>query len=246
MRMNLMASVAVLLLLATPAAWADTVIKMKTHTESMTPGAAPSTDEVSTIWLGTNKLREDKQGQSVIVNLDEKKMYILRHGEKIYHAIDLPLDLRAMVPEEARSQFDMMAAQMEMEVTITPTDQTREIAGYASKLYQVALKNPMGMEMDMELWLSTDLNMDVDLYKNLTMEMLSAQPMGAEWIKQILALEGFRVLQETKVRMMGTEVKASEELLSVEEMDAPANNYSPPEGYGEKPFDLMSMMGGGS
>ena len=69
--------------------------------------------------------------------------------------------------------------------------------------------------------------------------------MGAEWIKQIMALEGFRVLQETSVNMMGTEFKMLEELVSIEEKDAPAGTYSPPEGYKLEPFDMGAMGGGG-
>jgi hypothetical protein len=225
--------------------WADTVITMKTHSDAVEALGAPETNETSVVWLTSTKMRQDKEGQSLIVDSDAKKMYIVKHAEAEYHALDLPLDLVAMVPEAMRDQFAQMVKQMEMTVGITPTEETREISGYAAKLYKINLSNGVGMNMDMDLWLTTDVKLDVDAYKRLTNEMLSAQSMGGDWIKQILAIEGFRVLQETTISMMGSEVKAREELVSIEEKEAPAGNYAPPADYTEKPFDLMQMMTGG-
>ena len=139
------------LLVTTPAVWADTLITVRNHTDAIPAMGVEESDETSTSWLGTNKLRDDREGQSVIVNLDDKKLYVLRHEAKVYHALDLPLDFKKLVPPEQAQQFEAMAAQMEMKVDITPTDETREVAGYKAKLYKVVLSNPMGMEMDLNL-----------------------------------------------------------------------------------------------
>jgi hypothetical protein len=45
--------------------------------------------------------------------------------------------------------------------------------------------------------------------------------------------------------MMGTEVKSTEEVLTVESKKAPEGTYGPPEGYAELPFNPAALLGGG-
>lgn len=244
MRLSVKAFCLALLLIAAPAIWADSVIKINIHTDAIEAMGVAESDEVNTLWLGGNKLRDDRSGQSVIVNMDDKKLYVVRHDAKVYHALDLPLDLKSLVSPEEAAQFEMMAQQMEMKVQITPTDQVKEVAGFNAKLYKIDLSNPMGMAMELDVWMSDEVGVDAAAFKKLYLEMLSAQPMGAEWIKEIMAIEGFRVQQDTKVKMMGTEFGVREELVSIEEMDAPAGTYTPPSDYKLEPFDFNAMAGG--
>jgi hypothetical protein len=224
-----------------PCTLADTFISSKTHTQGI-PGQEDKEDE-GTTWLGKNKLRDDKDEMSFIVNLDQKKLYIVNHGKKNFSALDLPLDMMAMIPEDARAMMEQMASQMEMSVEITPTEETAEIAGFPARLTKVKVSNPMGMAMDIDMWMTDKAKIDLSAYKALYEEILSAQPMGAEWIKEIMAIDGFRVKQETRVKMMGTEFVTREELVSIAEKEAPAGTYEPPAGYTEEPFDIMSGLG---
>ena len=132
-----------------------------------------------------------------------------------------------------------------MQIEVTPTEETREIAGYAAKLYRVKARSDQGLELDQELWMSEAVKFDVTAYKKMAEALFSMQPIGADWKKEILAIKGFPVLQETTVRMMGNEIKSREELISVEEKEAPAGAYAPPPGYEVKPFDFMAGFGPG-
>ena len=44
-------------------------------------------------------------------------------------------------------------------------------------------------------------------------------------------MEGYPVLTLVSMKMMGTETKSKEEVISVEKKDAPAGTYDLPEGY---------------
>lgn len=219
--------------------FADTVIRYKTVAAGMPGMPGSGVEETSTLWLGDDKFRKDAGEQSFIVDMVAKKMFICDNAEKSCQTVDLPLDLKKLMPEEMRQMMEGMAAQMAMQVEVTPTDETREIAGYPAKLYRVTARNEMGLESNLDLWMTNKVQFDVSGYKAMADALFSMQSVGAEWKKEVLAIEGFPVLQETTVRMMGHELKSREELVSVEEREAPAGTYAPPAAYTMKPFDFM-------
>lgn len=244
MRFRLSLAFCIVLALACQPLLADSVITMKA-VRSPSPGsdAGPS-EETSTVWLGQNRIREDTPDQSVIVNLDDKKIFIVKHKSKSYHALDLPIDIKKLIPEEMAPMFDSVMKQMVMDVEVTPTDETRRIGDYDTKKSLVKLKSPMGLEMDLVVWASTGTGLDVDTYKRLALEMASMQPTGTEWISKVLAIPGFPVMRETTVKMNGSEMTTREELVGIEDKEPPAGIYAPPSDYKEEPFDFMSAMPG--
>jgi hypothetical protein len=234
------------LLLSVPLALADTFVTVRSFSEGMPGVSGAAQDETGTLWLTEDKFRKDQGDQSFIVDIGAKKLFIVNHSDKSCQTLDLPIDMAKLVPEEMRAMFEQMIEQMNMRVEVTPTEETREIAGYRTKLYRVAARSDQGLESDQELWMTEDVPFDVNGYKQMTEALFSMQPLGADWKKEVLAIEGFPVLQETTVRMMGNEFKAREELISIEEKDAPAGTYAPPPDYTMKPFDFMAGFGGGS
>jgi len=245
MRSSITAIAIVALLISVPSALADTVITIRSVSEGVPGVAGSEQDETGTLWLSADKFRKDAGGQSFIVDLQAKKLFIVSHPDKSCQTVDLPIDLTKLVPEEMLPMFEQMAERMNMRVEVTPTDETREIAGYPAKLYRVAARSDQGLESDQELWMTEAVEFDVEGYRKMTEALFAMQPLGADWKKEILAIKGFPVLQETTVRMMGNEFKSREELISVEEKEAPAGTYAPPPDYAVTPFDFMSGFGAG-
>lgn len=245
MRFKFAAVVLAALLLSAPLALADTVVTIRQVSDGMPGAPGMEKDETSTLWIAGDKFRKDAGEQSFIVDLAAKKLFIVDHPGKSCQTADLPLDLVKLVPEEMRAMIEQMAERMNMRVEVTPTEETREIAGYTAKLYRVAARSDQGLELDQELWMSEAVEFDVAAYKKMAEALFSMQPIGADWKKEILAIKGFPVLQETTVRMMGTEIKSREELVSVEEKEAPAGAYAPPPDYAVEPFDFMAGFGPG-
>jgi hypothetical protein len=215
---------------------ADTLLMVRTTSEGM-PGI-PAQDETRTVWIGEERIREDGADQSVIVDLGQSKLFVLKHRSKSYHVLDLPIDLTQLVPEEQLQELRAQADRMAMEVAVTPTEETREIRSLLSKKYDLTMSNPMGLQMTIELWTTTALEIDIEAYKRMTLQMAEVQAMGSDWVKKILEIEGFPVLREMTVAMGEYEMVTREELFSVETREAPEGNYLPPPDYEPEPLDF--------
>lgn len=244
MRFRLSLVLCAVLALAVQPLLADSVITMHSVRDAMPGTDEGSVDETSTIWLGKNKFREDAPNETVIVNLDRQKIFIVKHATESYNVLDLPIDFKKLIPEEMAPMFEQVISQLAMEVEVTPTEETRRIGEYATKKYIVKLTSAMGLEMDLQIWASTDTGLDIETYKQAFLQVASMQPSGTEWIAEVLKIDGFPVLRETTVTMAGSEMTTREELVAIENKDAPEGHYEPPAGYTEEPFDFLSAMPG--
>jgi hypothetical protein len=215
---------------------------MSKHADAVPEAGAPESDTTNTIWIGENMFREDTEDQSTIVNLETKKLYILVHAAKVYHTIDMPVDLKKLVPEEAVPMIEAALQQMQMEITVTPTDERKEIAGYPSRRYDVTMQGPMGLTMEIETWRTSEIELDVEQYERMMLEVAALQPAATEWMSKLFEIEGFPVRRVTVASMMGTRMRATEEVTEVVDIEPRPGTYAPPEDYEEEPFDPMRML----
>jgi hypothetical protein len=90
---NLVTISLVLMFLLTGLTRADIFMKQKMHTEGfqMMGQSQPAKDEITTIWITSDKLRSDNPEQSIIMRLDQNKMYMLDHAKKTY--AEMPLEI---------------------------------------------------------------------------------------------------------------------------------------------------------
>lgn len=225
-------------------AFADSVITMQRNEAADPQTGGEATVETSTIWIGEGRIRENQPEQSVIVDTQAAKLYVLRHAEKAYFELQLPIVAEKLMPRGMLDAMRKQAEQMEMQIEIVPADETRTIAGFPAKRFDVRMSNSMGMRMQVELWTSTALGLDIEAYKDLTRQMTELQAFGSEWVSEILAIEGFPVLRETTVTLGERESRTREELVSVERRDAPEGTYAPPADYKLEPLDFTPQRGG--
>jgi len=244
MRFRLSLAFFVLLVLACQPLLADSVITMNSVREAKPGSNEAPADEITTVWLGKDRFREDTSKESVIVNLDAQKIFLVKHESKTYNVLDLPIDFQSLIPEEMAPMFEQVIGQMAMTVEVTPTEETRRIGDYGTKKYVVKLASAMGPQIDLDIWASKDTGLDVETYKKALLQVMSMQPSGTEWIADVLKIEGFPVLRETTMKMGGSEMKTREELVGIENKDAPKGYYDAPAGYTEEPFDFMQAMPG--
>lgn len=220
---------------------ADHVIKGKKHTDAinMMGQSQPAKDEDTTTWLGNDKMRQDIGDVTSLIRLDKNKMYIINHADKTYSEMDLPLNLDEMLPPEAKQIMDSM----DISSSITDTGETKTINDWNCKKYLVEIAiSMMGMEMPtkMDMWTSKDLGVDLKEFKQLYTQTLATNPMFQDFIGEFEKIDGYPVLTEFSMDMMGAEQKYKEEVLSVEKTSPPAGTYELPEGYTKtayNPFD---------
>jgi len=213
-------------------AHADHLIKGKKHTDafSMMGQSQPEKDEDMTTWLGNDKMRQDVGDVTTLIRLDNNKMYIINHADKTYSEMNLPFDLEEMMPPEAKQMLDAM----DISSSVTDTGETKTINGWNSKKYLVEISvSMMGMDMPitMDMWTSKDLGIDMKEFKDLYTKTLAANPMFQDFIEDFDKMEGYPVLTEFTMDVMGAQQKYTEQVTSVEKKAAPAGTYELPEGY---------------
>ena len=201
----------------------------------------PASDEVYITWIGSGKMRMDQGRTSTIVDLDGKTLIIISDDDKSYNEVGLPVNLEALMPPGMGAQ---MMEMMKFEVTITPSDETKKVGEWTAKRYDMKLTSAM-MSMDSVLWASEDTPIDFADYFDLYANVMSLQPGMDTMMAEMSKIEGFVVAQNATMTMkfMGeTTVGSSEEVVSIEKVDAPAGTYAPPADYTREDFDYMEMM----
>jgi len=226
--------------LAAGFASADTKIVKKTHTDAFAimGQQQPAKDEQSVSWIGDKRLRVDNGDASFIVRPDQNAMYLVNHAEKSYNVIDLPVDISKLLPP---GMGDQMMQMMKFQVTVTPSAETRKVGSWNARRYDLTMNSAM-MQMNSVVWTTKDVSFDLDSFNALAEEMVRMQPGMADTIGEMRKMEGFQVLTEATMMVMGSEVKSREETLSIDEMSAPAGTYEVPAGYTKQEFDFMKMQ----
>ena len=232
-------SVLFVLLLSAGIAAADLKVIKQTHQDGFTimGQTQPAEDKQQTTWIGTNMMYMDQGDNVTIVRLDTMKLYVVDHTTKTYHVLDLPIDLSTLVPPEMQP----MLAMMQFEVTVTPTDEHKQVGKWDARRYDISMTSQM-FSMKSTMWVTNVAGYDPEAFNSMYVHLNSLQPGMADAVKEMGKIDGLVVEQQGLMTMMGNEVGTSEKTISIDNMDAPAGTYDPPAGYTEKPFDFMARM----
>ncbi len=236
-------SLALATLLASPALAGDLVVTTKKHEDAhtMMGQQQPAKDTTEVAWIGKDRMRTEEGDSVTIVRADLNKMLMLDTKAKTYSSIDLPFDLKKYVPAEVAPMMEQMKAQMKC--TVTPTTETKKIKDWNATHYTISMTMPMG-SMTQEVWATQDVVLDASTMQ-MRAAILSTNPMGGESMAaEMRKVLGMPVLTERTLSVMGSDAKAREEVVSIEQKDAPAGHYDVPADFTEKPFDPMAGAGG--
>lgn len=216
-------------------AQADIYIKQKTHTDEVTMmgQTTPAKDQETVQWIGKNRFASHMEAQSVIMNLEEKMMYMVNHQNKSYIPMQLPVDMSDyMPPEVAQMMKSMMGS---ITVKVTPNNETRTVAGLPCQGYNVDM-NMMMMKMKMKVFASEKVAFDwKKVSEQMMSEMLKAQMrLSDEAVQEMQKVKGYWMAMETVVNVMGQDIRTTMEVTEITEKAAPADAYAIPEGYTKK------------
>jgi len=233
----------VVALLAAGSAVADFKVVQKHHQDgfSMMGQTQAPTDEEHVTWIGDKKLRMDQGSSSTIVDVVAGKMMLLDHDDKTYTEVDLPVDLAALMPPGMAEQ---MAAMLDFDVTVTPSDETKKVGEWNAKRYDLKMTSAM-MSLETVIWASTETPIDQAAFFDLFSVVMSLQPGMDGMLEQMRRIDGYVVSQEAAMSMkfMGdTTVGSSDVVTSIEKVDAPAGIYDPPAEYAKEEFDFIARM----
>jgi len=151
MMLRLLLFSAILGLMASSTAMADLYWESDQETKGM-PGRPDETKVIKT-YLTAYASRTEREGQITIMNFDTKILYHINPQARTYQQINMatmgkPPEIKG---ETGQKQQQMMKSMMG-NIQVTPTQETRQIAGYNCQKYLVS-----GMMMNSDYWLSKDV-----------------------------------------------------------------------------------------
>lgn len=198
-------------------------------------------EENSLTWMSRDRLREDTGETSLIIRLDQKKIYLnIDHSRKTYSEVDLPVDMEKLIPPEGWE----MAQWMEISGIFKETGKTRKIRDWNCQQYfceiSVSLME-MSIPVEIEIWSTADLGRDLSPYPRFQAEILTTNPFTRDISEEFKKIRGFPVLTRFSMSTPGGEYRYEEEVLVIEKKDAPARTYDLPPGYTRVPFNPLSL-----
>jgi len=215
-----------------PAAAADTLLTLESRQALTVQGQEqPERTQTVQIWIGENAIARDDTETRMVLTGDE--LLLINHRNRNYNRLTLPIDPIALAPPEMREQARTRFEEAKLAGEITAVDETQEVGDWTAKRYDLALSSEAGLGVDMVLWASSDVDVNVDRFNALTRALASMQLGGAEWVSTLDEIEGFPVKRETTMMNEAVEMHSTETLKSVAEEEAPAGMYGPPAGYSE-------------
>lgn len=222
-------------------AGADTLLRLKAHQDPVEVAGQVRQEAIDTeveVWIGDGRISRTDDATKLILTGDE--LVVANLERRTYSVLELPIDLDELLPPEARQ----MAEMMKIDATVTATGESREIGGWKTRGYEVTITNPAGMAVKIDLWATTDLDVDYAAYRRLASQMMAMQPGGETLLAEMEKIEGIPVLQTTTIDAGGAVVESSEELISSEKKEPPADAYEVPEGFErtEQPFSAPPGM----
>ena len=241
MKLSRLFSLLIVLSLLAPA-FADRKIVEKRRTEAseLMGHTEPAQEQTVTIWLGKDRLRTDLAKKSMLIREDQKKFYIIQPELRRYAVTDLPLNMRTIVSDAMWKMVEPMLENMKISLTVTPTDEHKEIAGFSCRRYELEMSSAT-MKVHSTVWASPEIPVSPEAVRMLTTAMFVTQKDQQQLLAQMQKIEGYRVYQETETEMMGSTIKTIEELISVEELTPPAQIYDPPAEFESVPLTLEGM-----
>jgi hypothetical protein len=224
---------------------ADTLLTLKNHVDAVQVAGEkqPAKDTQVRVWVSDDKLRRDEGEITAILRLDRNKLYVIRHADKTWSELALPVDFVRLMPKGSEQAGALWAQQMKLTVQLRPTQETRTVGTWNARKVQMDITNATGMKIASTLWVSKDVQ-GWSALNRLAATIAALQPGSESWVSALEQMDGFPVLREDRVEAMGARFGTREELVTVETRDANPGTYDPPAGYKQAPFNPLQGLGG--
>ncbi|MCX5881783.1 MAG: DUF4412 domain-containing protein [Deltaproteobacteria bacterium] len=223
-------------LMISSAAVADLYWESDQETKGM-PGRPDETKVIKT-YLTSYASRTEREGQITIMNFDTKIMYHINPQAKTYQQINMAeMGKPPEIKDEKGQMQQQMMKNMMGNIQVTPTQETRQIAGYNCQKYLVS-----GMMMNSDYWLSKDVKGYEELKeigKKVT-TIFDENPMMKQMnIAGMMGqLDGFPVQMVMNI-MKGTSTTT---LKKIEKKSLDKSLFSVPEGYTQTQSKMPMMF----
>ncbi|HOP06684.1 MAG TPA: DUF4412 domain-containing protein [candidate division Zixibacteria bacterium] len=205
----------------------------------------PDKTDTTEYWLENGNARVNMgDSASFIYHSETKTMYGLNHVDKSYFEFSVG-DFESLLEREmgadAGPMMEQMKAMFQVKATVTPTEETKKIDDWNCTKY-LSKVELMGTVVPTEIWTTTDINMDANIYSIASNAMKAILPGFDGMMAELEKIKGVTVESSSETNFNGIVMKTHSKLIKYEEASAPTGAYTVPEGY--KKTD-MQMPGGG-
>ncbi len=195
----------------------------------------PAQKVVQDIWIGKNRIYAGSEKQAVLMDLQNKVMYILNHVEKSY--MKMPVDFASTESSDVEFKPKTEINSQSLKLSVQSLDETKEISGWNCRKYLQTMETMMGPAKS-ELWATTDIPFDYEPMLKLSATMLAQQPGLQDSEEDIFAelskIKGITVKSITTMTVMGNDIKTETTLQEFRQTEPPTGIYKLPPGYTEK------------
>ncbi|MCX6579193.1 MAG: hypothetical protein NT166_03325 [Candidatus Aminicenantes bacterium] len=223
---------------------AEIYIKTDSHTDAfeMMGKKNPAKDESSEQWIGDARMAFTGKGQTTVIDLGEKTVYLIYHQDKAYVEAPLPLDMKKLMPEEMLAMLSMW----KIKANVAPNGETQKIGQWNCTGYNMDIN--MGMlNIKIKTWATPEVPFD---WKSFTEKMyptllqaVMGQGMDEETLNQYKKIDGYQVATSVTVNFLEQEIKTASQIVEISDKPAPPGIFSVPAGYKKLEKLVMSKWG---
>ena len=174
------------------------------------------------------------------MDFKKKTMTQINHAEKSYTVINMDFSVpKAEAGDDedaaqAQAMAGMMQGMMNMEISVEPLGQKKQVGSWNCEGYKFTVTTMMG-PLVQTMYATEGLKIDPAVYRRYMMSSLAMMPGMKEKTEQVAKemdkIKGIVVRTETSMKMMGAEIKSYTEVLEAKEAKAPADAFAIPSGY---------------
>jgi len=217
-------------------AGADIYIKDVVRTDTYVDGELVGSKEtaVNEMWIGDNKIAYMTPPRILILDLEEKQIFIVNRSAKTYVEAALPLDISKLLSEQVKSRFKMYKTTG----TVKETGESKEIMDRNCKEYEVTSQAMYGDTVrgtnKFKVWATTDVSFDLGIYETMLRNLRMISNRDERYREELRKIRGIQMRIEMTTEQDGAEVKYVEEKVEMSEKQPPAGIYSAPSGFTRK------------
>ncbi len=219
---------------------ADVYIKMVTRVDPFEAmgQSLPARESVSEQWISDDfYFVETGEGFAYLFDSRQSLFYLISHRTKSYLEIKPPVDFASLLPSELAP---MAQALQQMTLSVVPTGETRVINNIKCQGYRLQMTMMMS-PVEINIWASEELPVNLKKFlENIWPEFIKLELKASpQSVAELSKIRGLWISQESKVQMMGMEIKSRAEVVEITKKTPPRNIYALPQGYRKK--DRLEM-----
>jgi uncharacterized protein DUF4412 len=203
-------------------------MKIVSHYETGAVMGQAAQKGTSTMYIKGNKARIDQSvNNTIVVDLDAKKMYMIDHSKKQIMEMD-PDQMK-----QASAMMGQLGAAAKTTVDIKKTGPERTVNGFKCEDYQVNINGPVSMKSTQ--CISSDVSIkEFEPFRSFT-EQFAQMIQGYDMSK----LQGMPIQSKGTMSLMGQQFDSNTEVISISHDSIPDSTFTLPSGYTTREMPKM-------